>query len=289
MCRRGQPLWRTHAVAIAMIDVRHKKFRPAALELWLIDLERSQAGLRSIETDVPRLAPADRARLSRIRCPRERGRRLAAYVALRILLERAAGLAVRGRNFNRSSTGKPRLIGSGPHFSLAHADNLALIAVAVRHEIGVDLETPRTACMVTRYRDRIVSAAGALAERPLSAGDGAFLQAWARLEAFAKMQGDGISRTLTKLGIRGRQRSPGEAAAIARRLRRALGFTVQDIELPSGLYGAVALPRGAPKLPGVMLFPHCRSQIGALVGGGRPQAPLNRRAVDRRSGARQKG
>ncbi|HZT48306.1 MAG TPA: phosphopantetheinyl transferase, partial [Hyphomicrobiaceae bacterium] len=87
-------------------------------ELWLVDLDAAGPVLAALERDHPRLTAADRARARRLRDSRERRRRLAAYAALRIVLERVAGPGVRGRRIVRPPGDRPRLAAAGPHFSL---------------------------------------------------------------------------------------------------------------------------------------------------------------------------
>src|SRR5581483_3686428 len=114
------------------------------IELWLVDLDAAGPVLAALERDAPRLTAADRARARRWRDSRERRRRLAAYAALRIVLERVAGPGVRGRRIVRPPGDRPRLAAAGPHFSLSHAGGWALIGVARGDVIGVDLETARS-------------------------------------------------------------------------------------------------------------------------------------------------
>jgi 4'-phosphopantetheinyl transferase len=232
-------------------------------ELWLVDLERAAPALEALESAEPRLSADDRARTGQIADPRERRDRLAAYVALRVALERVAGRQVRGVAFIRSPGGKPRLPESRVGFSLSHSDGFALVGVTRLGDIGVDLERARSV-RVSAHRRRLLEAAGrGLVEAPSSQEDGgqaaqdAFLQAWSRLEAFAKARGRGLARVLADLGVRGdsgRAATPARIEAAARRVVGDAGLKVRDLRLPSGLHGAVALARTQP-VPRVRVFP----------------------------------
>ncbi|HEY5830087.1 MAG TPA: phosphopantetheinyl transferase, partial [Hyphomicrobiaceae bacterium] len=178
-------------------------------ELWLVDLDRAAPALEALERETPRLGPDDRARAMRGADAHERRHRLAAYMALRILLERACGPAIRGRKLLRGPSGKPHLGPDAPGFSLAHIDGLALIAMAPVGAVGVDLERPRRLHVSSRRRDEIL-AVGVGLGGPLGTRtshdpheEEALLRAWCRLEAFAKAHGGGISHLLTEIGIRG--------------------------------------------------------------------------------------
>src|SRR5262245_40728904 len=116
-------------------------------ELWLVDLEAAAPALEALERATPRLAPEDRASALRVRNLAARRQRLAAYTALRILLERWIGPRARRQAFARSPEGKPRLAARQTAFSLAHIDGLALIGVAPEGTIGVDLERARSLAM----------------------------------------------------------------------------------------------------------------------------------------------
>jgi 4'-phosphopantetheinyl transferase len=227
-------------------------------ELWLVDLERAAPVLEAIEQAEPRLSADDRARTHQLADPRERRHRLAAYVALRIALERIAGpQQVRGIAFVRFGGGKPRLAGQ-VEFSLSHNGGTALIGVTGRGYIGVDLESQRPVRVSLLRRQLIVAAGDGLAGAPLaSASDAAFLQAWSRLEAFAKAKGRGLARLLEDVGVRGEGShavTPARVEAAARRMITEACLAVHDLELRPDLYGAVAAEPFAA-IPPVRSFP----------------------------------
>jgi 4'-phosphopantetheinyl transferase len=238
-------------------------------ELWLVDLEAVAPALEALERDVPRLPADDRDRAGRLSDQRERRQRLAAYVALRVLLERVDGSGVRGQRFIRPPGGKPRLRAAGPDFSLSHAGSLALIGVARSQAIGVDLEEARTLAMSWRRREEILAVGTGLVTQPAgdAGSDAAVLQAWCRLEAYAKATGLGIARVLGELGLRephGRQLPPAAIEAAARRLVREAALTVGDVKLPPGLHGAVAYA-GLGVAPRLRRFPAERRAIARLL------------------------
>jgi 4'-phosphopantetheinyl transferase len=240
-----------------------------AIELWLVDLERSADALAAMERATPRLAADERRRALRLGDTAERRHRLAAYTALRILLERAAGRGQRGRPLQRSRAGKPRLAGQGPQFSLSHTGGLALIGVAPGGgAIGVDLERARAIRVAPHRQSAICAAAAGLGPTPLPpASDAAFLQAWTRLEAFAKAQGSGLASTLAALGLRitgGHMPPPTALEAAARRLALGCRLEVRDVALGRSLYAAVALPAGLPA-PRHRRFPVTRAALEALL------------------------
>jgi 4'-phosphopantetheinyl transferase len=241
----------------------------ASLDLWLVDLDNCAEALEEGERLQPRLARDDIERAAAIVDLRERRRRLTAYAALRVVLERVAGPSVRAAPVTRTPGAKPRLEGCPADFSLSHTDRFALIGVSTAPPLGVDLETPRPVQMVPNRRLEIMAIGSTLGDKPLPDGtDHAFLQAWARLEAFSKARGCGLARTLADLGARGSPRSRPplpELRANAQRLSLEAGLSVQDLNLPFDLLGSVAAPRGTPPLH-LRRFPADRGAIEQLMG-----------------------
>jgi phosphopantetheinyl transferase len=244
----------------------------APIELWLVDLEACANALEALELETHCLSPDDRKRAEAIADPRERRHRLAAYTALRVLLERIAGAQVRGMSLTHGPGGKPGLGGSGVEFSLSHTRGLALIAVGRSGPLGIDLEQRRPIKMSPRAALEMCAIASGLGGR-LAGTHGsirAVLQAWTRLEAFAKARGLGVARTLTELGQRGRggvlALSPAELETAARRQARTYGLSVRDVRLGRSLHAALAAPSDL-RHGRVRPFPAHRPDIQALLAG----------------------
>ena len=241
----------------------------ADIELWLIDLTQCAPVLEALEQDIPRLAETDRERAGVIRDAGARRQRMAAYVALRVLLERAVGTGIRRQPLLHGAGGKPGLAGGEAQFSLSHIEGFALIGVAAANPIGVDLERTRPLKLPPRRREELCAAGAGLAGKrlPGTGTDRATIQAWVRLEAFTKARGRALARTLADLGLRGKARRPlplADLETAARRLARRAGFDVFDLELPPGLQAAVAVPVGVG-LPGLRLFPAHRAGAEQLL------------------------
>jgi 4'-phosphopantetheinyl transferase len=218
--------------------------RAGALELWHVDTRASGAALGALERRVRLLSDREHERAAEFADRREAEEWLAAHVALRIVLERVVGRATRRAAFTRSAGGKPQLKDAPAAFSLAHIPGAALIAIAPSGTVGVDLERARKVRVREPRRSRVEAAAAALNPgEPLPAGEEArFLQAWVRLEAFAKAEASGIGRLLTRLGISGD--AAGSEAEFAARIESVLGATqvaaTRDVTLGEGLFAAVS-------------------------------------------------
>jgi phosphopantetheinyl transferase len=242
------------------------------IELWLVDLARCAPALDEVERWTPRLADEDRERAGAIRDGAVRRERLAAYIALRVVLERLAGPQVRGRPLLRPQGHAPRLADSAVRFSLSHTEGFALIGVAANIPIGVDLEWTRPLRMLPSRREEICAVGAGLAGMALPEAEAdRAVQAWVRLEAFTKARERALLATLTDLGLRGQGRralSPDRVEAAARQLARQSALTVCDLKLPAGLQGAVAVGAVEP-LPGLRELPADPAGLERLLRSGR--------------------
>lgn len=200
--------------------------------VWLIDLDASSRTAQSA-----RLPASDRARLTAVGNATERRRRRAAYAALRFLLGDCFGPRARTASIHRLPGGAPHLIGIRAVFSLSHSGRYALVALARQGMLGVDLEGTRTLAIPAARRTQLAMAATTVGSHALDPSrDADVLQAWTRLESLAKATGAGIGSTLTALGVRAHAEPPVVAAPI-----RYPHIRIVDLQLPEGLYGAIAL------------------------------------------------
>jgi 4'-phosphopantetheinyl transferase len=229
------------------------------LEVWSIDLGACRAALLQAEAVTPRLPEG-------VHFPDGADERRLAHIALRILLERAAGVGIRRTNFEVSHAGKPSLAGSPLAFNLSHSAGQALVALAMPGPTGVDIEAAdrRLGPLLSR-RARIEAMAVTLAGGRALATSSPTLQAWVRLEAFAKADGRGIGMLLTRLGIMGPAISDDEAKRrAADLLGQEMAVSIDDLDLVPGFVGALARQRDlAP--PTIHPFPRTAAEITALA------------------------
>ena len=143
-----------------------------AVDCWCVRLDVSPGDLGST------LTGDERERCARFRFARDRRRFVVAHGVLRRLLGRYLGVRPEGLRFERNEFGKPRLsprFDRRLRFNLSHSADVALIAVAVDAEVGVDVE--------------YIRALPDLADDPR-----AFLGDWTRKEAYVKARGESLAR-----------------------------------------------------------------------------------------------
>jgi len=149
--------------------------------VWVLPLDGGDEA-----ADLALLDDAERMRAARFRDALHRRRWTAARAGLRRVLGACTGAMPAAVAFAHDRGGRPRLATPGaPRFSFTHSGALALCAVALDGEVGVDAEL-RAPDVEVEPLARLLGAAepgGAVPSRD------ALFDAWARLEARAKCLG----------------------------------------------------------------------------------------------------
>jgi 4'-phosphopantetheinyl transferase len=165
----------------------------------------------------------ERAHAARLRTGAPRW--VAARAALRGVLARYLDVLPARVAFVTGAEGKPRLApgpGADLRFNLSHSGGLALVAVRLGREVGVDLEELRDGvdgdAVAREFFDEPERAR--LAALAATGQPQAFFRAWVRREALAKASGRGISAPAARsegarFGVRELGGFPGFAAAVA--------------------------------------------------------------------------
>ena len=109
-----------------------------AVEIWRIGLDQPGVPIESLYV---RLDHEERGRADRFVFPEHRKRYIVAHAALRTMLSTYLGGNPDAVPFVVGPNGKPSLgPGARLRFNLAHSGNLAVAAIALDQEIGVDVE-----------------------------------------------------------------------------------------------------------------------------------------------------
>lgn len=157
------------------------------VDTWCVPLLPESAALerwRATLSDDER-AQAERMRVNGSAWASARG-------ALRTILGQYLHETPDSLRFGASALGKPSLAGrTGPQFSLAWREELALIGVASDREVGVDLERERedadVGALARDYLSQVDQAA--IDRAPSERRRTVFFEAWARHEARRKLHG----------------------------------------------------------------------------------------------------
>ena len=164
---------------------------PDDIHVWWIDLEGIERDARAV------LSAHERAKATRFRHPRDGARWTAARVALRQILAGYTGDHPAELRLAHGACGKPALVGGSPlRFSLSHASERAVLAVAWEREVGIDLEPIDPDLDVSSLLAVVCSQTEAthIDAQPPAARLEAFLACWTLKEAYLKGTGAGLSR-----------------------------------------------------------------------------------------------
>lgn len=151
------------------------------------------------------LNEAETHRAERLVSPLHQRRFIAAHAALRQILSGYLNLAPHSIAFRFNEYDKPALankLSQHLHFNLSHSENLAVIAVTQRGEIGIDIEkiTPDAKLDVAErfFSTAEIAALSALSPERQAAG---FYRLWARKEAIIKANGRGLHQPLSSFSV----------------------------------------------------------------------------------------
>ena len=108
-------------------------------QVWRASLQNQPSAL-----ELDRLASTEHAKAQRFVHEVHRRRYLAARVALRGILAMETGMAPRDIPIDYGPFGKPMIDARfGIYFNVSHCNDVALVAVSRKGEVGVDIECPR--------------------------------------------------------------------------------------------------------------------------------------------------
>lgn len=226
---------------------------PGEVHVWLVSLDVT-ADRRAFLESLLSADERDRAERYRVRAPRERF--VVARGTLREVLGRSSSLppeqlrfsypCVCGRPDCKPSQRKPRLElepGLPPlRFNLAHTERLAMSAVSIGRELGIDLERVKPAAMgPIAERAFGVEELTALHALPEAQRVEAFYRGWTRKEAYAKATGRGFALPPGDFEV---SLAPGEARAL-RSVRgdscEAGRWWFRDLPVPAGYLASLAV------------------------------------------------
>lgn len=182
----------------------------------------------------------------------EHARRFAfCRAAMRVLLGRYLEAEPASLRFRYGAMGRPELRGGRIRFSLSHAGEGALLALAREADVGVDLEDVRRKVDWQRMARRWLAPGelSAIARRPWRERRAAFFEMWVRKEAYLKATGQGLSVELQAL----------DTFALPR------GWSVLPVELGKHLAAAVAVAITRPRLSLRELGPDLLEPVGAAI------------------------
>jgi 4'-phosphopantetheinyl transferase len=226
-----------------------------SVHVWRIRLDDEDSEALSV------LSSDERERAHRFHFDDHRRAFVVAHAAMRRILAWYADVPATSLVFTTGEFGKPALADiPNLQFNLSHSGDFALVAVAQRGAVGVDVERWNAAVDHLNLAEHFFSEGECAALQALATASeqvvAGFFAAWSRKEAYLKASGHGITRGLHHFNV---SLAPGEPARlIADELDSLAADRWVMCELPVGDGYSAAVVATAP-VDDILLFDADRS------------------------------
>ncbi len=183
---------------------RNLRLEDAEIHVWRVFLNPPAEVADSLQKN---LSSDERQRAGRFYSKKNQLRFTVARGALREILGSYLSLPPREIRFRYTDHGKPELdLLSGAEtirFNISHSRELALYAVTLNREVGIDVEYVRAGFPIDEIAPQFFSAQenAALSALPPDERERAFFACWTRKEAYVKADGKGLSIPLDKFDV----------------------------------------------------------------------------------------
>lgn len=139
--------------------------------------------------------------------------------------------------------GKPAVESpSSLQFNMTHSGDLAVIALTLRREIGVDIERIRTLADMPQIANHFFcpEEAAEVMRAPHTERERAFFLCWTRKEAYIKATGDGFSAPLGSFRVTVDPAKPARFVYVQHNEIEAKSWTLHDLRVSVGYAAALA-------------------------------------------------
>lgn len=221
------------------------------VHLWRVELDPPSAVFNDLAVC---LSTEERQRADRFVRESDRRQFTASHAALRKILGRYLDIAPEKVTFTTRPGGKPELAprshSSPVRFNLSHSRELALVAVTLGGEVGVDLEHLRPICELENIVGRYFACREQAQWRALAEQERlpAFFRCWTRKEAYLKARGVGLSGGLDRFEV---TLIPGQPARLVCDLDRPDAterWRLHDVSVDEGYLAACVVERGVKRI-----------------------------------------
>jgi 4'-phosphopantetheinyl transferase len=204
----------------------------------------SSAWMRHIDAAASVLDTGERRRAARFRFDPDCATYILAHALWRMALGVCLGVDAADVPLVSTPSGQPRLAGERLATSLSHSGSWVAIAACAAVIVGVDIERSPSQVVLNDLLATICTPVEAAKMQKLSAPEreSALLALWTRKEALLKAFGIGLGEAPAKLpaAMPGFVTPPPEASGLP-------SCRVFDLDLPTGLVGALAAPAGVKR------------------------------------------
>jgi 4'-phosphopantetheinyl transferase len=178
---------------------------PDEVHLWIAEPE-SITEPRVLEECYALLNSEEREKQRRFHFEKHRRQYLVSHALVRRCLSRYAPVPPEAWSFTLNDYGRPEVAGQGSprlRFNLTHTDGMAICAVALEADVGVDVEDTQRIGQTVEIADRFFAPAEAAALRalPVERQRERFFEFWTLKEAYIKARGMGLSLPLEQFAF----------------------------------------------------------------------------------------
>jgi 4'-phosphopantetheinyl transferase len=227
----------------SLVEVRGAQaLPPGEVHVWAYDLE-VEAKVEAAAFEL--LSSEEKGRAERFRFPRDRRRFTVARATLRRLLGEYHEVEPAKLIFRYGPNGKPYLpdMSRDIRFNVSHSEELAVYALALGREVGVDVEFARemddAASLVERFFSQREQAY--FKSLPASEQHDAFFRCWVRKEAFIKAVGEGLFRSLHDFSVSFDKAGPALLLELKHAPDELDHWKMHEIMVASGFMGALVV------------------------------------------------
>lgn len=183
--------------------------QPPSLCVDEVHVWRAQLGLPSneLQTLWDTLDTGERRKADSFHFGRDRVRYIASHGRLREILSLCSGLEPHELAFQIGAHGKPALrtdlVAEDIRFNFSHSGQLAVYAIAVGRDVGIDVEAIRRDLSLDAIAERSFSRNEVCALRSLPRTEfvAGFFTCWTRKEAYIKALGTGLALELSQFDV----------------------------------------------------------------------------------------
>jgi len=216
------------------------------VHVWLLTLDEYVV---YFERFLAWLAPEELERVWRYYFQKDRERFAVARAMVKTILSGYLNVPRTNVKFRYNSFGKPRLADPGPadlRFNVSHSGDLALLAVTIKSEVGIDLEYQHREMEIEGIASRFFSAAEveSLTKLPRDLQTEGFFKCWTRKEAYIKAIGEGLSFPLDKFSVSLHPLKPPELLNVVGNNRETSRWRFWDVS-PNLQYAAALVAEGS--------------------------------------------
>lgn len=163
------------------------------------------------------LAPDELEKVQRLRIDSLRERAAVTRGCARLILSLYTDQSPRAVRFSYNKYGKPALTESSVSFNISHSGDLAIVAIADKRDIGIDIEHMKTRSNYLAIAERFFSPSEYqwLQALPHAKQLRAFYSCWTQKEAFIKATGQGLFMALDQFEITPHSSGPAPLRSVA--------------------------------------------------------------------------